>query len=652
MTKIYSKFMRLIISFVLSVLVAMAGVFPAILPYTVKAETISTFEQTNVLDDLKNSTIDGKEFSLTDYNFDTSKETKILSFVEYCYSFYDDKQDNYGLYIYVYNPKGLKFVANTTLNTIQFAYGLSNCTNYRKYRLEFLNCSSEKNYERLFYKFKVKMTDMDKEDILLTLNSNQRTYRVSGIELLEEGNTNATEFSVATTYNFSGYASGFGSNETASNTLSCKSEQSEVLSLKTYSTTYRPEGTNGKSDYTQDSLHSVYFAVPNTVINRYGAMTAVHAMWLNAVLKPALVTGNEAAYNEINNFLGVNMSSHNEDLNYMYLGAYSVGGGANVNMHHHGYSYNGTSWTGNTLNKTFYGEKVDKLYLNFFAGTGTDSADNYILSSDEILLKMKDSLAKFGGTAINDKYSSNIFESVDSEFTEVNIQANETFSLTSEVVSGNFWQWLFGTDGYKTTVFDGIKAICAVKDSDLNGTPAEVSKKLYISEGDYENFKSFYSSNKGQATVYLFRYQTSEYESQEASLLQETKNWLGIEQWEQIDTNAYFFKQTVNLDFDVIDVTFSNGDVETVIPVVANPIDVIPDATPPIITNSDEESSWIKLVKLIIALIFLVIIVILGWPLLKPLLGLIWKLITAPFKAIYNLIKTKKRSKERKKKDG
>lgn len=55
---------------------------------------------------------------------------------------------------------------------------------------------------------------------------------------------------------------------------------------------------------TQDSLHSVYFAVPNEYIKKYGAMTAVHAEWLNAVLAPALVTGNGNVYNAVKEYLG------------------------------------------------------------------------------------------------------------------------------------------------------------------------------------------------------------------------------------------------------------------------------------------------------------------------------------------------------------
>lgn len=651
--RVCKKIIYAIVSLALSVLVVIAGLFPAVLPVSAEETSKSAYEQTNVLDDLKKSTIKGKEFDLATYNFDEKKETQILSFVEYCYSFYSDKQGNFGLYVYLYNPKGLKFNRTSPLNNIQIALGSSTSTNYSKYKLTYLNASTTKDYEGLFYKFRVEMSDAEKKTILHTLNSTERIYRVSGIELVTSGAVNATEYTIATTYKYSGYAAGYGSDESANSTLTCSTEQADVLTLRVKPTYYRPEGVSGEDDYTQDSLHSVYFAVPNEMIARYGSMSAIHATWLNAVLKPALVTGNQTAYNEINKFLGKDMSSHNEDLNYMYLGAYSVGASLSANIHHHGYSYNATSWTGNSLNKTFPGEKIDKLYLSFYAGSGTDSADHYTLSSEEILAAMKGSLTKYGGVAVNGKYSKSIFESVDSKFTDVNIKADETFSLTSQVVSGNFWQWMFGADGYKTTIYDGIKAIYPVTESDVQGINEDVSKRLYIAESDCDKFKSFYEENKEHSTVYLFRYQVSDYVAQEASLLKETKNWLGIEQWEKVDSNAYFFKETVNLDFDIIDVTFSNGETSTVIPVVSNPIDVVHDATPPVITTTDEEPAWLKWLKIAIILILLLVIVVVAWPIISPLFALIVKgivfVITLPFKLIKKAVKKRKRKKEERK---
>ena len=163
-----------------------------------------------------------------------------------------------------------------------------------------------------------------------------------------------------------------------------------------------------------------------------------------------------------------------------------------------------------------------------------------------------------------------------------------------------------------------------------------MSNRLYISQSDVDELRTYYDANKENSTIYLFRYQVTDYISQEADLWQENTSVFG-NSLNHIDTNAYFFQETVNLDFDIIDVTFSTGIVETVIPVVSNPIDVIPDATPPVYTESDEN---FDLLKLIVGLLLLILLL---WFLnATGALSLIGKIltwvITAPFKFIKWLI--------------
>ena len=614
MRKIFKRIFTAVISFAFTLLTVVAGIYPATI-YVGAEETI-TYEQTNVMDDLKGSIINGKEFSLTDYGFDAYKETQVISFVEYCYSFYQNLQDNYGLYVYVYNPKGLQFVVDHELNQIQLTYGLSTSQNYEKYQLAFLNCSTETNYEGVFYKFKVVLSSEQRKRMLQTLNSTDRTYRVSGIELLEQGKTNATEYSVATTYHFSGYAAGYGNDPNAATTLKCRSEQCEVLTLNVHPTVYRPSGTNGKNDYMQDSLHSVYFAVPNEVIHKYGKMSAVHATWKDAVLKPALVTGNSDAYNAILPFLGQDIGVETDALDYGYIGGYFSGtSGTTGNLQSvtkSGYTYN------RDFNPTYdlYGDAIKTLYMLFLSSDEIDSADNHTVSSEEIIEKLIESKTKYGGALVNGKYSSDLFESVADNFTDVNIKAEEQYSLTSETISYKWWDLLFKTGGStQATTFDGIQAIYPVQASDIGGTAEEIADRLYIAQSDYADFKSYYEANKEFCTVYLFRYQVSDYIAQEATLFEKGK-FLGMETWERVDTNAYFFQETVNLDFDIIDVTFSNRSVDMVIPVVSNPIDVIPDATPPVITQSDKESyAWLLFLG-----IGLLIVLFICFPELLPIL--------------------------------
>ncbi len=647
MTEIYRKKLCGIFSFVLALWVVIAGIFSAIRPILVKAATILSYEQTSVTDDLKNATINGKPFDWTEYSFDENKETQVLTLAEYCYSFYENMQDGYGLYIYVYNPQGLSFDVNSPLNTVQLAYGVSSSTGYIKYPLRFLNYSTETNYERLFYKFKILFSQNEKTEMLSALNSNARIYRVSGIELLEKGQTNATEFPVSTTYTYSGYAAGCGSNPSAENTLACKSEETETLVLNVYPTQYRPDGTNGKNEYTQDSLHSVYFAVPNEIIQKYGAMSAIHATWLNAVLKPALVTSNPTAYEAIRPLLGKSIKALST-FEYMYLGAYGYQeNGESGALYLSGYSYYNKEplmRNDKVLNDRF-GKDIETLYLMYYAESGTDGADNYAVSSEEILADLKASASKYGGILVNGKYSQYMFESVAEEWTDVNIKADETFSLTDEIIDKSWWDRFWGLKGEITTnTFDGIKAIYAVKESDMSGNAAEVTKRLYISEADYADFSNFYNANKAENTIYLFRYQVSDYIAQEATLLQENTSIFG-DSFKKVDTNAYFFQQTVNLDFDIIDVTFSNGEKDTVIPVVLNPIDVVPDATPPVYTQSDRKIDWRFM---LITVIFLTVLIICFPQVLAGLIKGSVRLISGVFKRIGQAMNKRK---ERKKND-
>jgi hypothetical protein len=131
----------------------------------------------------------------------------------------------------------------------------------------------------------------------------------------------------------------------------------------------------------------------------------------------------------------------------------------------------------------------------------------------------------------------------------------------------------------------------------------------------------------------------SDYIAQEATLFSRG-SFLWMDTWEEVDTNAYFFQQTVNLDFDIIDITFSNGAEETIIPIVSSPIDVIHDATPPVYTQSDKEPNWWIWAVVILSLVLLVILA----PMLSSIFKILIWLIGLPFKGIGKLIRRSNRN--------
>lgn len=604
------------------------------------------YENTNVLNNLKGSTIGGKEFDIEDYPHNNNGKPQIISFVEFCYSYYTEKQADYGLYVYVYNPQDVAFDMATERNKIQLTYGTK--PSYSKYVLEFINYSTEAGYEGRFWKFKVRLSDSQRAAILKEVDDNSRVYKVSSIELSVKDVV--TDYPCAQTYTYKGYALGYGSELAQSDTLSCKVDGfDKYLSLDVHSTFFRGKGTNGKK-YIQDTLHSVYFSVPNSIIDEYGRMTAVHATWLNAHTAPALVTGNSTYYTEMLTHVGENTGNPAvySDLKFKYsfrteedLVDTSIGG-----VHFSGY-YAGYNYMSKLSSKI--SNHIPVLHWLFKAENG--DADTYDVPSEVILDYMIRYSSQHGGELVNNRYSKVLFDSVDDKFTDINIHADETYSLTSEVISKSFWEKVFGGSHVEEVEdFKNIKAIEAVDYKDIKDLVSEqICSKYYIDDSDYKEFKEYCTKAKAKdETVYLFRYKQSEYFSAEVYEGTWKEKWVintggvaispgYVYSYENADTNAFLMQQWIQLDFDIIDLTFTKDDVETVIPVVMSPMDIVADGDHPVVTTKDGGLQWWQI---LLGLIFLLLIVLLLLRFCPAVIFVFGKIIAFPFKCIGAVFKS------------
>ena len=652
-----TKRLHIVLSFIFAVVIAVSAlVFPTSIPLASAAETVvSAYDEQNIMQDLEGSTIGGKSFDVKDYPRNTFGHPQIIHFVEFCYSYDAEKQSDFGLYVYVYNPQQVAIDTDTERNKIEISYGSKTGKEYSKYVLEFLNYSTETGLEGRFYKFKLRLSDAAKYSILNNVNEDERVYEVVGIELSIYGKVE--DYTCAQMYTYTGFAKGYGSELAEGDTVSAQVDGLErLLNLDVHTTYYRPEGTNGKNDYTQDSLHSAYFAVPKDVIAEFDAMSAVHATWLDAVLSPVLVTGNKEVCDAIERYLGKDIGETVEGLDYAYVGnatrtVVQWAGTSNIYGWVGPFGYNlPSSWadigglgSSNRIERT-----VSPLYWLFYSGSAENSADEYVLSSETLQQGLIDNTERYGGDLVNDRYSRVLFDSISSEFTDVEISADYEFDLRSEVLGSSWWDKLWGITYDQSDVFDGVKAIEAVSDDDFvyagDGVDIPATcNDLFISEADYSEFEQFYNVNKDDCVIYLFRYQVSDYVSSEATLF-ERDGWLSSAFNKSGDSNAYFMQQTVNLDFDVIDVTFTKGNVSTVIPVVSSPVDNIPDGTPPVYTEDDKlDMDWLKWLFAALALIIVLII-------LAPLLPYVFKfllwLLMLPAKLVVWIIGLFKRKNE------
>ena len=603
------------VSFLFAAVLPVMGVSPVTV--SASADDVPTIESSYVLDDLQESTIDGRAFDLADYPYNSLLgKTKLISFAEY--GFDDQTTENYRLFCYVYNPQKIDFDVEsekTVLNCLQFSVGDGE---YRKYNLSYVN-SSIGDQDGLFYKFKVSLTEAEKNAIYDDF-SGERIYNVSGIELVREGYINADEYEVGKQYVYSGNMS--------YKNLSCRSSSIDTLSLDARHTVYRPEGTNGKDDYTQDSLHSVYFAVPKDVTGENGEMTAVHARWLDAVLKPQLVTGNEDVIAYFTTLLGRDIALSAEEDGYFLSSDQLLTRGENY-AYFMDYEYNSPGMI-DGCSVVPLKESFTDLYYIYNAGYGIDSADTHVVSSENILANVKDSADLYGGELVNGKYSKKIFSTVADDWTDITIRADDNFSLESQIITQSWWQKLWGQATVYKDTFDGIKAIQKLSDADfLSGDVDKICQELYISTADFTDLYVTYSLLKATHDIYLFRYQVSDYFSVEMYEYSMWKNWMGTWSSTEIDTNAYMFSETVNLDFDIIDIEITNDLGSTIIPVVMSPKDMVGGATPPVYTTSDVFPWW---VWLIIAGVVLLVISFIRplWDALWLVLKIAWYVVAWP----------------------
>lgn len=621
----------------------------------------ANYESTNVLDNLNGSTIGGKQFDISDYPHNENGQPQVISLTEFCYSYYADNQGDYGLYVYLYNPQDRAIDTQTERNKIQLTY--ADKPQYEKYILEFLNYSVAAGYEGRFYKFKVRLTESEKAEILSALQGNERVYKVAGIEISVKNDV--TEYPCAQTYTYTGFALGYGSELSESDTLSCKVDGfDKYLSLDVRSTYWRPQGTHADG-YTRDTIHSVYFSVPDEIITEYGEMTGVHATWLNAYTAPIYVTGNKTIYDAVlpllNEYVGGDSQEEYEKAAFQYsLIATKAAEDLrdDTDMAPYGGYYAFNPYFSNKAGDNVYVNSYDNLITNlrylFYAENG--NADEYVLPAERLIGNKESGekgwfesyTEKYGGELVNDRYSRDLFAAVDERFTEVNITSNQEYKLQDMTVSDTAWKRLFGTTvrHENSYTFSAIQKV-TVSDLNLAADRTAFCNSYFIAESDYDEFSQYVTEAAAKReTVYLFRYNQTEYVSNEATEYERDKQWYlfggNYGSYKYVDTNAYFAQMWVQLDFDIIDLTFTKDNAVTVIPVVMSPMDIAADGDHPASTQPEKGLSWWQILLIALAAVVVIILFIklapsiltLAVTLFLWLCRAVWWLICAPYKFV------------------
>lgn len=676
---------RLLSLFVLAVLVlAMcAGRSFSVRAYADTGKELN-YDNTNVLDDLSSSTIDGKPFNVNDYPRNPFGTVQMITFVEYCYSQYDNGFGNYALYVYIYNPALVDFTTASAQNKIEistdFFYGndvgqVGDVKDYAKFSLKFCNASGG-DYENRFLKFRV----VDENNVILNAQreherqTGNRYYHISGIELFEIGgsSTNAHDYWVNQYYQFSGYAEGYGDSEKFP--FNCDATgNGEAVQLNVKHTYFRTE-TSSVGENHQNQLDSVYFAVPKRLFDTYGELQRIKAEWYEYKTKDYVVTSNGEFYNAVQEYLGEIVPSSNGKVDTIEpvlnddIG-YALANGMKTISSWGSETFESAAWGWNLGVAIGIDEICDRLTLLFL----TDNIDEYdpyatdnegtvkgnelydrIMSYDKSYdagtLPVKD------GTISADLFESDIDAERKTDSEQGKIQQGYSYydfdadtdvqkliswqdgspSFWENWEEFGFWDTLFGNIPSETG--REISPIQVLKESDLSGTDAEVSQRLLVNINDIQDIKTAYEDavtvnpldpEDEECYLVMFRFATSDYYAAPVDIYQ--SDFWGTEHKGQ----AYVARQSVFFDFDVIDLTFNKDGVYTVIPVVSDPIDIVNDLTSP----TDMGNDGLGILGIILLILGVIVVLVVLMPVLPYIAkGVVW-LVCLPFRAIAKLCK-------------
>ena len=549
------------------------------------------FDNTNVLDDLLSS----DNFNILDYPYKEKEGIKIINFVEYEYSFYSNLQSNYSLYIYLYNPSNLNINVDSSLNKIQLATHWNDDhypDEYKKFNLKFLNKSEDSNYYNLFYKFKIELSDNEKAELLANLNSNERRYDISGLELYINDEQDVIEYSVGGTYKFTGFSEGLGTSK--DDTLSCQVTDLETIDLKVHPTYYRLD-SNSKGKNYKSEIDSVYFSIPNYYLETYGNLQKIKAEWYEYKTSPIFVIDDLESYNKLKSVQGIFVDAFSWDKALIFnnnspltefdsligvgeMGS-TVGDGAIM--------FNMMGKTGQIPSVTYYNYYIKAITWLFYTN-GIDYSE-YEIEANE-LLDFANSYTFFNEGTNEVGLSKELFKG---EVEEGRTEGYNLKEFDASEDSFNLLNYDENVEGWKKFLdyflnWSNIPDDSSIKDiapivnlNEYSSSNELFSDDILVNNNDLDELKSTFESDKSSdKSTFLFRFATNDYYSSPVYFNDTSGQY-------RSDPIGYVAKASMFANFDIITLTFSKEGKYTVIPVVHDPIDIIGDITPP-----PETSTW------------------------------------------------------------
>lgn len=580
------------------------------------------FDNTSIFDDLYGSKDDnGNEFDLSNYPIDKDGELQFFSFVEYGYSYYANYEKNYALYLYLYNPQQLNFQTYLDSNVVRM--GVSYATKddnivvseYEDFNIVCVSRTTG-DYSNLFYKFKV----LDPNKKILSMaqayekENGCRRYDIAGVYLKTDKSDVTWDKNIGRTYKCSGYMATYGNDASNPSTFVCNVEKLETLDLKVYQTSYLT-GVSSAGAYHHNNVSSVYFAIPQRVLDKYGSLWEIYAQWYECKTAPILVTSNvdfyykalnNNHYETVDNSEGGTSLLYDKSVDYLlWYGRHSDSVAGSSNILHYDWAYNLRPFSmtsGDMFIQRFANSYSNVLPFVFYSPSYTESGAFNVINKQTVAgdvksSQIRDYIQNYKSSNYVDWHTSrnlaselfvNAIDSARAEkgikvgLNKVRTNLGNTFDLKSwNSEYGSWWDKLtqYGWSYPKNEVLDeqhtNVKPFEEITKDALNSVT--LASDLLINENDVDSFKTFCNSSydNDSAVPYLFRFAVSDYMSRPI-----TRN-PGRLDVDQDVVDSYIAQETVFFDFNIITMTFKGKEDYYTLAVMHTPVDVIAGVEPP-----------------------------------------------------------------------
>ena len=327
-------------------------------------------------------------------------------------------------------------------------------------------------------------------------------------------------------------------------------------------------------------MYSVYFAIPNEIIKAYGNK--------NDITKGLKEIRGEFEEYKINGLITPDTDVYNNAYKYMNR-LVSEQGNSNIPISFCT-EYSGQSVMGN------YSYQGNNKYNLPYAIKGFGSYINKYVS---VFKYDYDTFSKFSSLEVTDLLNSiwNAKGFMDMGTVEAGrIRGNQSYSvqagmdLTSQIatyasVNKRLQAWLKGEGGLyiQDEYYEAAESIEAITFIDSSKDDAEVAAELFIEEDAVDSLRVFVAeANAKNKTTFIMRFAVRDYYCAPAYVVSNGKVYGEAK-------GNYYYEMTIFKNLDIFTFEFQNKyQKSTIIPVVAEPVDVIPS----IETTEDPEGNF------------------------------------------------------------